>query len=251
MALVHLDIADRVATLTLDDPQRRNALTLGMVDEIVAAFDQIDADPGVGAVVVTGAPPAFCAGADLSDLAGLEGDAGLRAIYRGFSRVADSPLPVLAAVNGAAVGAGTNLALVCDVRLTGRSARFDTRFLRLGLHPGGGHTWMLQRIAGPQAAMAADLFGEVIDGAEAERIGLSYRCVDDDALMAAAHAMAARAAEAPRELVTAIKKTMLDVRTIDNYRDAIERELVTQVWSSEQPFYKERLAAVRAQVQKK
>ncbi|MGE0880261.1 MAG: enoyl-CoA hydratase [Acidimicrobiia bacterium] len=251
MALLQLDIADRVATITLDDPQRRNALTLKMVDEIVATFDRIDADAGVGAVVITGAAPAFCAGADLSDLAGLEGDAGLRAIYRGFSRVSECPVPVLAAVNGAAVGAGTNLALVSDVRIAGRKARFDTRFLRLGLHPGGGHTWMFQRITGPQAAMAAVLFGEIIDGAEAERVGLAFKCVDDDALLATAHEMAARAAEAPRELVMAIKRTMIDIRAVGTYSDAIERELVTQVWSTEQPFYQERLAAVRAQVQKK
>ena len=101
---------------------------------------------------------------------------------RASSASARSPLPTIAAVNGAAVGAGMNLALACDVRLAGRSARFDTRFLQLGLHPGGGHTWMLQRIAGPQAAAAVVLFGEVLDGEEAERCGLVWRCVDDDAL---------------------------------------------------------------------
>ena len=102
---------------------------------------------------------------------------------KGFLRIARSPLPTLAAVNGAAVGAGMNLALGCDVRLAARRAKFDTRFLQIGLHPGGGHTWMLRRIAGPQAAMAAVVFGEVLDGAEAERVGLAYRCVDDDALL--------------------------------------------------------------------
>ena len=86
------------------------------------------------------------------------------------------------------------LALGCDVRIAARRARFDTRFLQLGIHPGGGHTWMFRRIAGPQATMAAVLFGEVLDGAEAERVGLVYRCVDDDALLEVAHQMAARAA---------------------------------------------------------
>ena len=122
-------------------------------------------------------------------------------VYEGFLRIARSPLPTLAAVNGAAVGAGMNLALGCDVRLAARRAKFDTRFLQIGLHPGGGHTWMFRRIAGPQTTMAAVLFGEVLDGAEAERVGLVYRCVDDDALLDAAQAMAARAASAPRELV--------------------------------------------------
>src|SRR3954469_21215294 len=93
---------------------------------------------------------------------------------------------------------GMNLALGCDVRLAARRARFDTRFLQLGLHPGGGHTWMMRRITGPQTTAAAVLFGEVLDGAEAERLGLVLRCVDDEALLATAHTMAARAAAAPR-----------------------------------------------------
>ena len=90
-----------------------------------------------------------------------------------------------------------NLALVCDVRLAAQRARFDTRFLQLGLHPGGGHTWMFRRIAGPQAVAAAVLFGEVLDGAEAERVGLVWRCLPDDELLPAAQAMAERAAAAP------------------------------------------------------
>ena len=138
-------------------------------------------------------PPAFCAGANLGNLAEA-GETSLGAIYEGFLRIARSPLPTLAAVNGAAVGAGMNLALGCDVRLAARRAKFDTRFLQIGLHPGGGHTWMLRRIAGPQTAMAAVVFGEVLDGAEAERVGLVHRCVDDDQLLDAAQAMAARAA---------------------------------------------------------
>src|SRR4029453_11341326 len=85
-------------------------------------------------------------------------------IYEGFLRVGRSPLPTIAAVNGAAVGAGVNLALACDVILAGESARFDTRFIDLGLHPGGGHTWMLQRRIGSQAAAALVLFGRVLDG---------------------------------------------------------------------------------------
>src|SRR5205823_197881 len=108
---------------------------------------------------------------------------GLRSVYEGFLRVARSPLPTVAAVNGAAVGAGMNLALCCDVRIAGRSARFDTRFLKLGLHPGGGHTWMLQRAIGPQGAAAMVLFGDVLNGEAAEKCGLVWRCVDDDALL--------------------------------------------------------------------
>src|SRR5438067_100785 len=109
MALVDVDVADGVAVVTLDDPGRRNALSGAMVGELTAAFDRLDGDDGVGAVVLTGAPPAFCAGADLSDLgrsgreSGDDDGGGLRSIYEGFLRVGRSALPTIAAVNGPAV----------------------------------------------------------------------------------------------------------------------------------------------------
>jgi enoyl-CoA hydratase len=244
---VEVTVTDGVAVLTVADPGRRNALTAPLVDRIVAAFDGIEADPAVGAVVVTGAPPAFCAGADLSDL-GTSREAGLRHIYEGFLRVSRSPLPTVAAVNGPAVGAGMNLALVCDVRLAGRSARFDTRFLHLGIHPGGGHTWMLHRVVGPQAAAAMVLFGEVLDGRAAAEAGLAWRCVDDDRLLDAAHDLAARAAAHPRELVRRTKATLSDVATVDDHAAAVERELVTQLWSMDRPEFAERLAALQQRI---
>jgi enoyl-CoA hydratase len=254
MSLLRTETADGVATVTLADPDRRNALTLPMVEEIVAAFDEIEADDEVGAVVITGDPPAFCAGADLSHLSGSAGgdaEAGLRDVYEGFLRVGRSPLPTLAAVNGAAVGAGMNLALVCDVRLAARRARFDTRFLDLGLHPGGGHTWMFRRIAGPQAVSAAVLFGEVLDGAEAERVGLVHRCVDDDALAGAAHEMAARCASGPHELARAIKATIAAVASVEDHPTAVDVELEPQVWSMAKPWFAERMAALKAKVSSK
>lgn len=247
MPLVLLDIADGVATLTLNNPEERNTLTAPMVEEIVAAMDTAEADDSVGAVVVTGAPPAFCAGANLGNLESAEGT-GLRRIYEGFLRVARSPLPTLAAVNGAAVGAGMNMALGCDVRLAGASARFDTRFLTLGLHPGGGHTWMMRRAVGPQAAAAMVVFGEVADGVEAERIGLVYRCVPDVELIAVAHAMAAKAAEAPRDLAISVKRTLRDVADITSHDDAVDREIEPQVWSAQQPWFRERLAKMQARI---
>ena len=250
MDLVLTDIADGVGTLTLNNPEERNTLTAPMVTEIVAAMDAFEADDSVGAVVVTGTPPAFCAGANLGNLSQADGSS-LGSVYEGFLRVARSPLPTLAAVNGAAVGAGMNLALGCDVRLAARRARFDTRFLQLGLHPGGGHTWMFRRVVGPQAAMAAVVFGEVLDGAEAERVGLVYRCVDDDALLDAAHEMAARAASAPHELARVTKATIQAMADIDDHPAAVARELDPQVWSTRQPWFKERLAALQSKISKK
>ncbi len=247
MALVLTEIADGVGTLTLNHPEERNTLTAPMVEEIVAAMDAFEADESVGAVVVTGAPPAFCAGANLGNLAQADGSS-LGNVYEGFLRIARSTLPTIAAVNGAAVGAGMNLALGCDVRLAARRAKFDTRFLQIGIHPGGGHTWMLRRIAGPQATMATVVFGEVLDGAEAERIGLAYRCVDDDALLEAAHAMAARAASAPRELVQITKQTIRDMAGIGDHPAAVQRELEPQLWSTRQPWFAERIAALQAKI---
>lgn len=252
---LHVDRHDRVALLTLDEPERRNALTAPLVADIVAAMDELDADTSVGAVVVTGAPPAFCSGADVQALAamapGSEEPGDVRAIYAGFLRILDSPLPTVAAVNGAAVGAGMNLALGCDVRIVADRAKLDTRFLQLGIHPGGGHTWMLRRIAGPQAAMAAVVFGQVLDGAEAERIGLAYKCVPSDSLLEVAHEFAAVAASAPRALAIEVKRTIQDMADIDNHPDAVQRELVPQLWSTQQPWFAERLAAVKQRITKK
>ncbi len=244
---VLVDIVDGVATVTLNEPDKRNAISLDMVDGISATFDALEADESVGAIVVTGAPPAFCAGADLSHL-GASREEGLRHIYEAFLRLSRCPLPTLAAVNGAAVGAGLNMALSCDVRLAAEGARFDTRFLQLGIHPGGGYTWMLRRIAGVQATMAAGVFGDVLDGREAERVGLVWRCHPDDELLAAAQTMAAKAASAPRELAQRVKATIADMATIDDHAAAVERELTDQLWSMDQPAFAERLAAIQARI---
>lgn len=243
-----------VAVVTLNDPDRRNALRQEMVDAIVEAFDDFEENGEVGAVIVTGAGRAFCAGADLGNLAA-QGEAemasrqtGMRAIYEGFLRVARSPLPTVAAVNGAAVGAGMNLALSCDVRLAGANARFDTRFLQLGLHPGGGHTWMLHRAVGPQTAAAMVLFGEVIGAEEAERRGLVWRAVPDADLMAHAMTMATKAAAIPTELARRVKQTMQEVPALDRQAEAVDLELGSQLWSLGEPFFAERLAALQQRI---
>ena len=250
MSLVLLTVTDGVATLTLNNPDERNTLTAPMVAEILAAMDTIEGDPSIGAIVVTGTAPAFCAGANLGNLATASGQS-LGTIYEGFLRIARSPLPTIAAVNGAAVGAGMNLALGCDVRIAARRAKFDTRFLQIGIHPGGGHTWMLRRIAGPQNAFATVVFGEVLDGAEAERIGLVWKCVDDGQLLIEAQKMAARAASVPRPLLESVKKTIQDMADVITHPEAVERELVPQLWSTKQPWFAEKIAAMQAKITKK
>lgn len=249
-SLVTVNIDSGVATVTLNNPKERNSLTAPMVEQITAAMDAIEADVSVGAVVVTGAGPAFCAGANLGNLQSSSAES-LGAIYEGFLRIARSPLPTLAAVNGAAVGAGMNLALCCDVRIAGHSARFDTRFLQIGIHPGGGHTWMLRRIAGPQTTMAGVVFGEIFSGEEAQRLGIVHRCVEDAQLLEVAHEMASRAASAPRDLLIETKKTIVDMAAVEDHPGAVERELIPQLWSTRQPWFAERLSALQARISSK
>ena len=242
--------AERVAIVTLSDSDRRNAISQSMSDELVEAFEQIESDPDIGAVIVTGDGSSFCAGADLGYLGGSPSEEALRGIYRAFLRVASSPLPTVAAVNGPAVGAGMNLALSCDLRIAGSSAHFDTRFLKLGIHPGGGHTWLMQRLVGPQATLAAVLFGESMDGSEAERRGLAWRCVPDDLLLPAAISLAARAAATSPSLVRRTKETIVaaaDAATLD---EAVALELSSQLWSMDRPEFKERLADLHRRISK-
>ena len=194
--------ADGVALLTVDAPASRNALTLDLSAQLAAAVEAAEQDEEVHAVIVTGTPPAFCAGADLSAL-GSADETGLRAIYEGFLAVARCSLPTIAAVGGAAVGAGLNLALAADVRLAGPRAKFVARFLELGLHPGGGMTWMMQRIAGPQVAAAMTLFGEPSTPRRRSRRAGARGGRGD--LVAAAHEFAAPAVAAPREALLATK----------------------------------------------
>jgi len=250
MAMVIYEVSDGIATLTLNNPQERNSMTADMVAEIVAAMNAAESDPNVRVVIVTGTAPAFCAGANLGNLAEATRES-LLGIYEGFLRVARSPLPTIAAVNGAAVGAGMNLALGCDVRIAAKSAKFDSRFLQLGLHPGGGNTWMQLRIAGLQTTMASVAFGEVLDGEAALRAGLVWKCVDDDALMPTAREFAAKAAAAPKELLVSIKKTVIDIGAVPTHTEAVEFELGPQVWSTRQPWFRERLAALQAKISKR
>lgn len=246
---VLLDRRDGVAVITVNVPQRRNSLTLPIAVALADAVAECERDTTVRAVVVTGAPPAFCAGADLTAL-GEAREEGLREIYSGFLAVAHCTLPTIAAVGGAAVGAGLNLALACDVRLVGPKARFDARFLQLGIHPGGGMTWMLQRAVGPQVATAMTLFGQVVGAEEAVRTGLALRAVDGDhdALVDAAVELAAPAGAAPRDLVVSIKRSMAATWAMHDHDEATEVELVAQVASMEGPAFAELLAAMRAKI---
>jgi enoyl-CoA hydratase len=130
-----------------------------------------------------------------------------------------------------------NLALACDVRIAATSARFEARFLRIGLHPGGGHTWMLERAVGSQAAAAIVLFGEPIDGNRAAEIGLAWRCVTDAELVTAARELAARAARVPKPLLAATKQTLAQVPWQPDFASALALEVERQTWSLGQGWF--------------
>jgi enoyl-CoA hydratase len=249
--LVLFSISNRVALITVNDPDRRNAVTGEMSELLRAAVERAEADPEVHAVVVTGAGKAFCAGADLSALSAAgagAAEAGLQRLYDGFMAVGNCTLPTIAAVNGAAVGAGLNLALAADVRIAGPHALFDARFQKLGIHPGGGATWMLQRALGPQAARAALLFGMRFDAESAVRHGLALSVADDP--VAAALELAAGPAAAPREVVLATKATMRATASpgaLDNEQHELAKnlELGPQANSLQSPEFAARLAAAQ------
>jgi enoyl-CoA hydratase len=243
MAEVLLELHDSVAVITINDPDRRNALTIDLSQEL---HDKVEeAQREANALIITGAPPAFCAGADLTQL-GNSKDEGLKKIYKGFLAVANATIPTIAAVNGAAVGAGLNLALAADVRIAGPKARFDARFLQLGIHPGGGMTWMLQKITNRQTATAMTLFGQILDADEAVRTGLAHSRAEDP--LAVAKELARAAAEAPATLVRTIKATMRLTDALQDHSEAVETELWPQVASIDTPEFAARLAAMKARI---
>src|SRR6202012_2040332 len=249
--LVLVDVISHVALITVNDPDRRNAVTAEMSSLLRAAITQAEADDDVHAVVIAGAGKAFCAGADMSALAASGGgsaEEGLKRLYDGFMAVGNCTLPTIAAVNGAAVGAGLNLALAADVRIAGPNALFDARFQKLGIHPGGGATWMLQRAVGPAVARAALLFGMSFDADSAVRHGLALSVADDP--VAAARELAAGPAAAPRDVVLATKASMratISPGALDNeqHEFAMRTELGPQMFTIQSPEFAKRLAAAQ------
>jgi len=241
--LVHTAIGDDgVAQLTLSDPEHRNALRIEMALALADAVTHALAD-GARAIVLAAEPPVFCAGGSLDDL--IEPRVPLEETYVGFLAVARCPVPTIAAVGGACVGAGVNLPLACDVIVASPSARFDPRWLDVGIHPGGGHLRRLSARIGRQGAAALVLCGEVLDGADAARLGLAWRCVTDDELLPVAHALARRSARRDGELVRRTKAS-LDASIDLGDDDAVALELEAQRWSMARPGFREGVVEIRA-----
>jgi enoyl-CoA hydratase len=186
MSKVRLEERDGgLRVLTLTDPDRRNVIDAQMRDELLGAVRSVGADPEATALVVTGEGSAFCAGADLP---AIFGDASrsvatiredLREVYACFLAVRSLAVPTIAAVQGPAVGAGLNLAMVCDLRVAGPRAKFAATFSQIGLHPGGGCTWFLVQALGPERALKLLLDGGTLVGQEAVEAGLAGVLADD------------------------------------------------------------------------
>jgi enoyl-CoA hydratase len=242
---VHLDSRGDgdVAVLTLNHPEDRNALSLAMTRALTAAIATVLADGAVGALVLTSCGPVFSSGGSVDDL--LEPKAPLEDMYAGFVAVAECGLPTVAAVNGPALGAGMNLALACDLIVCSPSARFESRFLGVGLHPGGGHLWQLQQRIGRQGAAALALFGESLSGVDAVARGLAWTCVEDAALLDTAVALAARAAQLDRLLVARTRATLEESASVHGRADALALELPAQHWSMGRPEFATRLEILR------
>jgi len=207
--LLLLETADRIATVTINRPDKLNALNDAMMREIAAMMDELGANKSVGAIIITGAGRAFVAGADISRLAAAEtGELEKFARYgQGvFRRIELSSKPVIAAVNGFALGGGCELALACHVRVASTLAKFGLPEVKLGLIPGYGGTQRLPRLIGRGAALQMILTGDTVDGTEAVRLGLANAVVEPDALLGAARAMAATMLKnAPIALARAIE----------------------------------------------
>lgn len=202
-----------VLRLTLDRPQQRNALTADLAATLRAAVARAREDSSVRVLVVTGTGPAFCAGADLGALAAdAETPAQRRSVladyYRAFLDLRDLPVPTIAAVNGPAIGAGLNLALSCDLRILSRDARLAAPFLRLGIHPGGGCSWLLTRIAGTAAARELLFLGQPLSAERAFELGLANRLVNGDELAETTLDWARAIASLPGPVVRDLKRTL-------------------------------------------
>ncbi len=236
---VVLEATDGVARLTLNRPDKLNSFTRRMHAELRDALGVIEGDASIRAVVLAGAGRGFCAGQDLADLSFEPGNAtDLGAlIHDNFNplirRLQSLPKPVVAKVRGIAAGAGANLALACDLVVAGRSAAFLQAFVNIGLLPDSGGTWLLPRTVGSARALGLAMLGEKLPAETAERWGMIWKCVDDDALDAEVDALAARLARMPTAAIAAVKRAIRHAATADlDAQLDLERDLQAHLGAS-------------------
>ncbi|NMG77587.1 2-(1,2-epoxy-1,2-dihydrophenyl)acetyl-CoA isomerase [Aromatoleum diolicum] len=249
---IRLEVVDGVATLTLNRPDRLNSFTTRMHEEIREALAMVKAGRAAGNVrvlVLTGAGRGFCAGQDLADRAVAPGSAAVdlgESVEKNYKPLVlalrNLDLPVIAAVNGVAAGAGASIALACDLVFAARSASFIQSFSKLGVVPDTGGSWILPRLVGPARAMGMALLGEKLGAEQAEQWGLIWKCVDDEALMPTVQQVAASLAKGPTFGYAQTKKAIWASSTNDFETQLdLERNMMTVCGQSND--YREGVAA--------
>ena len=224
-----------VCTLTLNRPSALNSFTLQMHGLLLPALEAAAADPAVKVVVITGAGRGFCAGQDLNDpaMAGADGappdvaDVVARYYRPLANRVRSMPVPVIAAVNGVAAGAGANLAFCCDMVIAARSASFIQAFSKIGLIPDCGGTWLLPRLVGRARAIGLTMTGDKLPAQEAAAMGLIWRCVDDADFAGEVQALAAKLSAMPARALAETRRA-IDAATTMEFDDALMQEARVQ-----------------------
>lgn len=238
-----------LATLTFNAPDKLNAVSRKMIAEIKDCWEKLAADSSVRAVLITGAGRGFCAGQDLADPA-MAANADVGAVVERFykplaERVRTMPVPVIAAVNGVAAGAGANFALCCDFVFAARSASFIQAFSKIGLIPDCGGTWLLPRLVGRARALGLAMTGDKLPAEEAERIGLIWKCVDDAQLMEQVMALATRLAGMSSKAL-AETRLAIDAAVPLDFATALGREAEVQGRMGRGPDFAEGVAAFLA-----
>lgn len=246
MPEVTLERDGAVAVLTIDNVEVRNGLTPEMGMQATSLCDEIDADESIGAVVVRGAGGTFCSGADTrkwdpsTPQTSDEGYARSNAVYGAFARVGQLKVATIAAVRGAAVGAGMNLMLATDLRIVSEDARLLSGFLKIGLHPGGGFFTIANRTAGREATAAMGLFSQEISGRRAAEIGLAWEALPDAKVEERAVELAHIASRDPMLTRRAVKSFRTETGPPQvTWEAALEIERGVQMWSQHRRLQKQ------------
>lgn len=247
-----IDEATAVATLTLDRPERLNALTFEVYAELRDVFRAIGDEPGVRAVVITGAGEAFCSGGDVEQIIGALFEKDAEGLYE-FTRMTCDLIfairrcrpPVVAALNGTVAGAGAVIATACDFRIAADTAKIAYLFTNVGLSGADmGSAWLLPRIVGHGVATRLLMTGEFIDPGEALRIGLYHRVVGVDEVLDEARALAERLARGPADALAATKRALDDEWSM-GFEEALENEARVQAERMKDPDFREAYEAWR------
>ena len=249
MSFIEFSISAGIATITLNRPEKLNAFSGTMREDLLAALLSCERDEQVRVVVITGAGRAFCAGGDVESMSALQKSNDVASFRKLLDAGRDVVLqivsmekPVIASINGVAAGAGCNLALACDYRIASDEAKLGETFVRIGLHPDWGGTWLLPRLVGRSRALEILMTGRMIGPAEAAAIGMIDRIVPASDLANETEKLARAIADGPPLAIGAIKRA-LNASERNDLRAQLELESEHQVRCFESDDAKERIAA--------